>query len=131
MNFILEIFYSQNFKFLLIGGINTLISLIIGNLLYFFLKFHYTIIATINHVICVFISFCMYRKFVFNTQKTPFLKSFLKANITYAVNLLLNLICMYIAIDLMHLSKNIAFNIVSIILIIVLYFMHKFFTFKI
>lgn len=120
--------YNPKIKFLVIGVYNTAFSLIIGNLAYYFIKLPYAVIAVIVYVISVSNSYFSYELFLFKTRQ-KLSKGLLKANITYLGTFLLNLALMFVFINIFGIDRVLAFNIVSVIVVVVLYFLHKHFTF--
>lgn len=129
MSLLKSVIRHEKVKFLIIGGYNTLFSLILGNLMYYFLPLNYTIIAIALYIISVTNSYMTYKIFLFKT-KGNILKELIRANITYLSTFCLNLFLMFVFVSILQMEKIIAFNIASVIVVIVIYTMHKFFTFK-
>ncbi len=123
-------FIPQSLRYLLVGGYNTVVSLIIFSILYFILpNLHYLIISILAHFISVFNSTVTFRLFVFRINDS-FFKQLIRTNISYLAYLLINLVLMYILCNI-HNIYPIYSTIISIcILTPIFYFIHKFFSFK-
>lgn len=120
---------NQKIKFLIVGGYNTSFSFALGNAMYYFLPFHYTVIAILSYIISVLNSYTTYKLFVFKT-KGNVLHEIIKANITYISTFFLSLSLMFLSITILKINKVLAFNIVSVVIVTITYFAHNFFTFK-
>ncbi len=120
--------HNREIKFLIVGGYNTVFSLALGNLCYYFLELPYPIIAVIVYVISVLNSYFSYEFLVFKTKQNRW-KGLMKANATYLLAFFINLLLMFICINLLGMNKVLAFNIVSVIVVTIIYFLHRHFTF--
>ena len=120
---------SREIKFLIVGAYNTIFSFALGNIFFYFLKLPYFIILAAVHVISIMNSYSSYKIFVFRT-KGHVIKELLKANATYAAAFVINLLLMFIFINLLGMGRVLAFNISTIIVVATTYFLHKNFTFK-
>lgn len=87
---LITIFY-QFLKFGIVGGINTVLSLLISNGCYYILHLHEQISNFFAFVITVFISFILNSRFVFKEEgdstgeKQPWYKALLKVYASYAL----------------------------------------------
>ena len=120
--------HNREVKFLIVGGYNTAFGLVLGNLCYYFLELPYLVIAVIIHVISVLNSYFSYEFLVFKTKQNRW-KGFMKANVIYLLAFFINLFLMFVFVSLLGVDKIIAFNIVTTIVVIMLYILHKNFTF--
>jgi putative flippase GtrA len=131
-NKILQIwfFIPQSLRYLLVGGYNTVVSLIIFSILYFILpNLHYLIISILAHFISVFNSAVTFRLLVFKVKDSFFIQ-LIRINISYLAYLLINLILMYILCNIYNVYPIYATIIAILILTPIFYFIHKFFSFK-
>lgn len=122
---------SQEIRFILVGGWNTLFSLALFIFLYTYLQdyLHYMIIAVICHILSVIQSFVTLKYFVFRT-KGNLLQEYIRINITYAGALLCSLVLLYVFCDIYNLDPRLATFINAIIIASLSYLLHKFFTFR-
>jgi putative flippase GtrA len=120
---------NQELKFLFVGAYNTLFSFVVGNLCFYFIDLPYLVNMIIIYHISILNSYFCYKIFIFKT-KGNVVRELVKANMTYLTTLMINLLLMFIAVKVLNFNKMLAFNIVSIIVVAITYFMHKNFTFK-
>lgn len=120
--------HNREIKFLIVGGYNTAFGLVLGNLCYYFLELPYPVIAVIVYVISVLNSYFSYEFLVFKTKQNRW-KGFMKANATYLLAFVINLFLMFVAINLLGMNKVLAFNIITAIVVTIIYFLHRNFTF--
>jgi putative flippase GtrA len=121
----------QQLRYLLVGGYNSLFSVIVFSVLYSFLKnnIHYLIVSTMAHFISVFNSTTTFRFFVFHANDS-FFKQLIRTNISYLAYLLLNLVMMYGWCNIIGINPIYATIINICILTPIFYFIHKVFSFK-
>ncbi|WP_039920104.1 GtrA family protein [Sulfurimonas gotlandica] len=79
------------FKFLFIGGINT-VFFYLTYALFIFIGFHYTVAVTIAAVIAMFFSFKTFGKFVFKSNDNKLITKFILVTL---INYLLNIIIIF------------------------------------
>ena len=129
---IFNIFFkiSQEIRYILVGGWNTLFSLCLFIFAYTRLQdlLHYIIVAVICHIFSVMQSFITFKYFVFQT-KGNFLLEYIKINMSYIGVLLCNLLLLYIFCDIYNLDPRLASVINAFIMAFFSYFLHKIFTF--
>jgi putative flippase GtrA len=126
-----KLMQNQKVNYLIVGGLNTFIALTIFFILEKILnQVHYLAILVISHIISVFISHHNFYYFVFYAKNVNYWRSYLKANLVYISNLLLNSLLLTVFVELLML-KIFYSQILSVIIIAVLtYFLHKNYTFK-
>lgn len=127
--------FPEKFRFLLVGGWNTLCSLLIFAFLYETLKYRmpYEVVLIINHIISVFQTFISLRFFVFRSNANSakeVIKEFVKANALYSILLIANLILLYFFVEFGKLNVILSQVVVTCILTILSYFGNKHFIFK-
>ncbi len=142
MNLIKRKFFAidEKFRFVFIGTLNTLVSLVLFFLLQeMLINFvHYLFILLINHLISVFFSYNNFRYFVFhqnsnseNNQKDcrNYFLGYFRANLVYLYGLFLNSLLLVFFVDYLHLELFIS-QICSIMPVAVItYVLHKYYTF--
>lgn len=122
---------NQKLRYLLVGGFNTVFGYAIFCLFQFLFdaKLHYLIILVLVYFISVSNSFINFRFFVFRSRG-HFWREYLKVNFVYLWHLIFNIILLYILKDRMHINIFVAQFICAIILVVIVYFAHKHFSFK-
>ena len=130
--FILEnIWFSlpQKIRFLLVGGFNTVFTYIFFALLVLVLGVSYKIAIVVCYIISTNVSIFTQRYYVFKSFGN-FKQEYIKAWEVYAIALLFNYTFMYIAVDILNANELISQALFTIIVIIITYIMHKYYTFK-
>ncbi len=119
------------FRFMLIGGLNTLIGYFVALGMYELFKniLHITIISIISAIINISISFIGQRRFVFKST-APWLLEYLKMYVVNAVSTVIGIVLIWIAVDQLHYPFWLSQAIITVFIVIYLYFAHKYFTFK-
>lgn len=122
---------NQKLRYLLVGGFNTVFAYSIFCLSQFLFgaKLHYLIILVLVYFVSVSNSFINFRFFVFRSRG-HFWREYLKVNFVYLWHLIFNIILLYILKDRMHINIFVAQFICAIILVVIVYFAHKHFSFK-
>jgi putative flippase GtrA len=122
---------SQEVRFILIGGFNTLNSLALFIVIYELFKqdLHYLLILVISGLISIFISYIMLRFFVFQS-KGKFFKELLKCYLTYLGIIAFNAVLLYALVDLLYLSVLPSQLLANILVAFVSYFSHKHYSFR-
>lgn len=121
----------EKWRFILIGGYNTVFSYLLFCLLALSLgkHFHYLLILAITHFISVSNSFLSFKFLVFFSKKNPF-HEYIKVNIVYLGYLIANAFLLYLFKDIFHTPILLAQLICVLTLVILVYFSHKYFSFK-
>lgn len=124
--------HEKKLRFLIAGGVNTLVGLSVYPLLYLWSEptgMGYLAILFIASIISVSFSFASNKYFVFKTKGnagTEYIKFFS----FYGFYFLLNLICLPIFVEFLKISPIISQTSFSILIIATSYFWHNFITFK-
>lgn len=124
--------HEKKLRFLIAGGVNTLVGLSVYPALYFLLSplgSGYIQVLFLAQIFCTTFSFISNKYFVFKT-KGNIKKEYAKFFTFYAIYLALNLICLPIMVEGFRMQPVIAQTIFSIIIIVSSYFWHNFITFK-
>lgn len=124
--------HEKKLRFLIAGGVNTLVGLSVYPLLYLWLEplgLGYIQILLIAQVICITFSFISNKYFVFKT-KGNIRKEYVKFFLFYGFYLALNLLCLPFLVEKVGITPIISQTLFSVAIIISSYFWHNFFTFK-
>jgi putative flippase GtrA len=121
----------KGLRFLIVGGYNTAFSAGSYALLYtvFGSFIPYLVLAIVNHVIGVTNAFLSYKILVFRT-KNEWKNEYFRTHISYILALCINLIGLYLLVDLAKIDPRIAGVILSVFIAVISYFMHSNFSFK-
>jgi putative flippase GtrA len=121
----------QFYRFLLVGGFNTLFSglcfLLLHHLFHAFL--HYLLILFLSHFITVTNSFFTFKFFVFTKSNGKMWIEYLKTHVSYLFYILCNAFCLYFAVKYLKLDVRMSQLTIICILSICFYFVHKHFSF--
>jgi putative flippase GtrA len=119
--------YGQFIKFCIVGVANTTISLVAY---YFLLKLgvHYLLASTISYCVGILNGYIFSTKFVFKKQRNK-LQAFRFVGVNLS-SLVINLLLLYILVDVFSVSEFIAQVIATIFNVIYNYSLNKFWTFK-
>ena len=124
--------HEKKLRFLIVGGVNTLVGLLVYPLLYLFLEplgWGYIQVLLLAQVICITFSFICNKYFVFKT-KGNIHKEYAKFFLFYGLYLALNLLCLPLLVEKVGISPIISQTLFSVAIIVSSYFWHNFFTFK-
>ena len=124
--------HEKKLRFLVAGGVNTLVGLSVYPLLYLWLEpmgIGYIAILFIASIISVSFSFFSNKYFVFKTKGNTG-KEYFKFFLFYGFYFSLNLICLPILVEFFKISPIISQALFSILIIATSYFWHNFITFK-
>ncbi len=119
------------FRFIFIGGLNTVIGYLVSIAIYEALAKHLEliIITIINAIVTITISFYMQRTFVFKSN-APWFKEYLKMYFVNAISIFANIFLIWLTVDIFAVKFWLAQAIITFLLTIYMYFAHKYFTFK-
>jgi putative flippase GtrA len=121
----------EKFRFILVGGWNTLIGYFISIAAYATLKdhLHVIIIAAIANIISISNSFIFYKAFVFRIPG-PWVYQYLRSFVTYGGSAIFGIFTIWVAVDLAGVSYWVAQGLVILITIPATFILHKRFTFS-
>jgi putative flippase GtrA len=119
----------QFIKFGLVGGVNTLVSLIVYYVM-ICLSVNYMVSTITGYLASLGVGYILNRGWVFKAQDTKVANSALKYLIIYGASLIINMVCMYIWIDIVFLSRYIAPILTLCITIPFNYIFSKFWAFR-
>tara|TARA_Y100000590_G_C15042059_1_gene759243 strand:- start:163 stop:576 length:414 start_codon:yes stop_codon:yes gene_type:complete len=120
------------FRFLIIGGINTVFGFFLGviNYKYFYNFLGAVLLGILNSIIAITFSFFMFKFFVFKTRVQLWFNEYLKSYVVYAFKIIVGIFVLWISLEIFNL--NIYFSQANSMLatIFVTYNGHKNYTFK-
>lgn len=119
----------QFIKFGLVGASNTLISFLIYYALIYF-KLNYIIANALGYIISSIWGYLLNKKWVFRDSSGKTIQSIVKYYIVYGSSFLINILCMYIFVDVFAISKIIAPIITMCITVPYNYIFNKIWAFK-
>lgn len=127
-NLIKRLFELKEFRFLITGGINTVVGY--GSyMLFIFLGFQYLIANIFSTIIGTINSYFWNKYFTFKSPKKSF-SEVVRFCIVYATSFLIGMGSLYILVDILHINTYIAGFINLIFTTLISYFGHNFFSFK-
>lgn len=121
----------QSIRYLLVGGYNTLFSIILFAVLYkyFGTNVHYILLLAISHCVSVLNSTLNFNYFVFKSS-THFVIKYLKTNVVYLLYFIINAILLKVMCNTLHMQVIYSQIVIVIILIFPFYLIHKLFSFE-
>lgn len=119
----------QKLRFLLVGGFNTIFSYILFAFMVSILGISYKIALIIGYIISTNVSIFTQRYYVFKSFGN-LKQEYIKAWEVYMTTMLLNYVFMYIAVDMLNANELISQAVFTIIIVIITYIMHKYYTFR-
>ena len=119
----------QKIRFLLVGGFNTVFSFCLFAFMVSVLEISYKIAIVLGYIISTNVSIFTQRYYVFKSFGN-LKQEYIKAWKVYITTMLLNYMFMYIAVDILNVNELISQAIFAIIIVIMTYIMHKYYTFK-
>ena len=121
----------QQFRFLLAGGYNTVFGYLVFSGLYLLIGrwIHYLIIAVLAHGIAVINAFLVHRHLVFRSSE-PWLKSFLRFNVSQLTALGFGISCLYALVTFGRFQPLVAQAIVASVSVVLTYLLHSRFSFR-
>jgi putative flippase GtrA len=121
----------QFYRFILVGGYNTVFSGVCFLCLHFALKhvLHYLFILVISHFLTVTNSFFTFKFFVFTQSTGKMWAEYLKTHISYLLYIFCNIGLLYITVECLKFDVRKAQLTIMCVLSILFYFVHKHFSF--
>jgi putative flippase GtrA len=122
----------KKLRYLIAGGINTVVGLTAYPFLYVCLSpigFGYLQVLLISHIVSVTFSFLTNKFYVYRTKKN-IMQEYFKFFMFYGVYLIINLILLPIFVNVIRLTPIIAQAFISIVGVVMGYFCYNFIVFK-
>ena len=118
-------------RFLMVGGLNTLIGIICFPLMYYLLPFlqsYYLILMLLSQVFCISFSYITNKYLVFKTKQVS-LREYLRFTFFYNFVFLINLGVLPLLVKYQHLNPAIVQLCINIFIAVASYFWHTHITF--
>ena len=123
-----KLFFSPSFvRFVLVGGLSTIVTAILGKLYLTLLKEPVSSFAA-GYITTLLFSFLLNSKFTFEARPTP--SRFVKFAVSYIPNFLIQCAAVFLLCTLLHLPEILAYLLAAVIGIPVTFILMKVFTFK-
>ena len=97
----------QIIKFGLVGATNTIVSLLVYYIMIYF-NISYMAATVSGYISSSIVGYVLNRIWVFKAKSTKIANSVIKYYIVYGISLLINMGCMFLWIDVLHLSEYVA-----------------------
>lgn len=122
--------FNQTTKFILIGGLNTIIGFTIYFLCFKVFDLSYGLSLVISHIIGVINSFFWNRTWTFNVKKSD-KNMILKFIVTYFITFLINYLLLILFIEVFRMNPLVAQVISTVLNTVVSFIGQKYWTFKV
>lgn len=121
----------REWRYLLVGGFNTLVGYSLGVGLYLVLSplLHILVIGVIANILAITISFTAYRRFVFRTHG-HWLGEYLRSYVVYGGTAVFGIMLLWLLVDGLGMPIWVAQGIAILLTVIVSYLGHARFTFR-
>ncbi len=119
----------QKFRFLLVGGFNTLLAYALFVFFIDICKWHYSLVLIVQYIITINISIFTMRYYVFQSQGN-LKREYTRAWSVYLFLLLLNYVYLFISVSYLELPPIIAQGIYIIVSTILTFVLHKKYSFQ-
>lgn len=93
------------FKFCVVGGINTLITLVIFYVLNKVIGLNYLLSSVVGYVIGMFNSYILNKRWTFRDKDKNLIPQFIRFSIVNILSLCINLLAMFILVDKLRLDS--------------------------
>lgn len=122
----------KKFRFLLVGGINTIWGILSFPLIYVLLesmKFHYLVLLTLTYFVNTILSYSTQKKFVFQTHGN-IAREFIKFSSLQVVFFFINLVILPIFVEIFFVDPRLAQTGFAVLLAAMSFLFHERVTFK-
>lgn len=129
---IIFIIDKKGFRYIVIGGINTIFGYLCGVLLYYFLnnRIKIILILIISNIISITFSFLTYKLFVFRTLGN-WIEEYIRCCLLYGGVSVIGISLTWLFLDIFNINIWIAQAISMLIVIYISYYGHNKFTFRV
>ena len=118
-------------RYLLIGGMNTFLGFFVFAILQITIfgpnGYLWSLLSA--QIVVSFVAFSLYRKFVF-IDKSRYFENFFKFQTVYVIPLSANIFVLPIFVAVLGIPPLIAQAIITFVMVVITYILHKYFTFK-
>lgn len=118
-------------RYLLVGGVNTVVGYVLGVGLYSLLapRLHILLIGVLSNVLAISFSFVAYKRFVFRTHGN-WLREYLRSYTVYGGMALLSILALWVLVDGLRLPIAVAQALAIGITVVASYLGHSRYTFR-
>ena len=133
MNFFIKLLNEIPKKFMIIGIINTIFGYLIGLLNYFLFYSKIGIIGVgfLNNIIAITFSFTLLKFFVFKTTNINWFLEYIRSYVVYGIQGLAGILILWICVSFFNINIFFSQAISILTTVLLSYFGHKKFTFKV
>jgi putative flippase GtrA len=126
-----KVFNTQEVRFLIAGGWNTLFGYAVYAIPYYFLHkwVHYMVIAVVGNVFAITMAYVTHKFFVFRT-KGNVLREYVKFIGVYGVTTVIGLTALPFCVEILKFSPYIAPLFILVVTTVISFLGHKYFSFK-
>jgi putative flippase GtrA len=122
---------NKKLRYLLVGGFNTAFGYIATVVIYYMMRshLHIILIGVIANIICITVSFFMYKLFVFNSHNS-WLREYLRCYVVYGGSAAIGIAGLWLLVNVLDIQFWIAQGALMVISMVISYIGHDRFTFK-
>ena len=133
MNFFIKLLNEIPKKFMIVGIINTIFSYLIGLLNYFLFYSKIGIIGVgfLNNIIAITFSFTLLKFFVFKTTNINWFLEYIRSYVVYGIQGLAGILILWVCVSFFNINIFFSQAISILTTVLLSYFGHKKFTFKV
>ena len=133
MNFFIKLLNEIPKKFMIVGIINTIFSYLIGLLNYFLFYSKIGIIGVgfLNNIIAITFSFTLLKFFVFKTTNINWFLKYIRSYVVYGIQGLAGMLTLWVCVSFFYINIFFSQAISILTTVLLSYFGHKKFTFKV
>ena len=133
MNFFIKLLNKIPKKFMIVGIINTIFSYLIGLLNYFLFYSKIGIIGVgfLNNIIAITFSFTLLKFFVFKTTNINWFLKYIRSYVVYGIQGLAGILILWVCVSFFNINIFFSQAISILTTVLLSYFGHKKFTFKV
>tara|TARA_B110000467_G_C18293201_1_gene466183 strand:- start:45 stop:446 length:402 start_codon:yes stop_codon:yes gene_type:complete len=133
MNFFIKLLNEIPKKFMIVGIINTIFGYLIGLLNYFIFYSKIGIIGVgfLNNIIAITFSFTLLKFFVFKTTNINWFLEYIRSYVVYGIQGLAGILILWVCVSFFNINIFFSQAISILTTVLLSYFGHKKFTFKV
>ena len=121
--------YKEIINYLIVGGLTTMVS-ILSYALFKLVISNYIVCTILSWIVAVLFAYVTNRIFVFNSKDKKIVKEFIKFLSCRVLTLLIEVLAMFVLVDLLKLDDLISKIVVQFIIVILNYILSKIIVFK-
>ena len=133
MNFFIKLLNEIPKKFMIVGIINTIFGYLIGLLNYFIFYSKIGIIGVgfLNNIVAITFSFTLLKFFVFKTTNINWFLEYIRSYVVYGIQGLAGILILWVCVSFFNINIFFSQAISILTTVLLSYFGHKKFTFKV